>query len=92
MHEEKLRIGDRVIGRNIVDGVDLRGMYGTLICIVDYPNSGRGYCVEWDNKDPRFHSGDGRGRECHCWWCWSNDVEPAEESFYDIQDVAELFA
>lgn len=52
-----MQIGDRI--RNVCYGT------GTIIYKDDYGS----YLVEFDRSNPEFHSGSGRGKDNHCWWC-----------------------
>lgn len=43
------------------------------------------YLVEFENKHPFLHDGDGRGKVDHCWWCEESGLEIVEFTKANLQ-------
>lgn len=59
----KFKVGDRV--QHEAYGL------GTVIYRDEYS-----VLVEFDRSYMSLHSGSGKGKECHCWWCYDEDLTP----------------
>lgn len=68
-------IGEYVVGLDSYEGNDIRGLKGKIICIrEDSPDV---YCVEFEDKPPYGHNGDGHGKDGYCWWVTAGYIRRA---------------
>ena len=87
-YEEKLRdqkvkeyIGKRVVGIRTHDGVDLKGMKGTIVDVIE--RGGRfgesTLAVKWDEYNRQFHTLQGRVARGYGYWVNLNVVKILDE-------------
>ena len=75
--KNEFKVGDRVVGKGNMSGINIDGMTGTIICeyyLADLP----AYGVEFDNEHGYFHSCDGKGKPGYCYWVKDSNLEPLE--------------
>ena len=66
--KSNFQVGDRVTNLNLCGGMQVLGKTGTIKRI-----SGRDHLVEFD-EDIGGHSGDGTGKDTHCWWVFAEGL------------------
>ena len=62
MSERKFKVGDRVIGTGFQDGVNLKGLVGTVI---DVDSGIYDYSIQFDERNEVFHSCGFLGEDYH---------------------------
>jgi hypothetical protein len=75
---ERFKMGDRVVAIDTIDGLSLKGMAGTIICI-DHNSVG----IEFDDEFPDGHDCIG-GRYGYCRWCYVDSEIEHEAEREDI--------
>ena len=76
------KVGDRIIvKRNFkTDCVDFyKGEIGTILKITDW------VLIEWDKSKSSYHSGNGKGKEKHCYWVYTDNLELYEDKVNNIR-------
>lgn len=65
-HARELHEGDRVVAIGKVDGIDLSGLEGTVVCVAEKGSYPYPYGVEFDEPIAEGHSCIGAGKMGHC--------------------------
>ena len=84
----KYNIGDTVIGIGKHDGLEINDRVGKIVFIGSHIAT-----VEFNESfDPvRLHSGDGYGKEGHCWNIPYDKLEKCEEELYTYNVDLDMF-
>ena len=77
------KIGDRVVAKDFISNLDLRGQTGKIINI---NNSDDAMCVEFDNAFSRGHSSNGKGKDGHCRWGNKGNFELTDKPKLKVGD------
>lgn len=84
-------IGDRVMAIGKIDGNDLDGKYGEVICY--HPMGSPSIGVQFDEEIENGHKCDGTGKHGHCWYCFSESltkITDEEEDDVQIEESEEF--
>lgn len=76
--KKKFKVGDKVVGKGIMTRTNIDGMVGKIIK-VESQSSTFHYGVEFEDKNPKFHSCGGEGKSGHCYLVTPNHIEPLKE-------------
>lgn len=85
---ENLKVGDRIIGKGVVDGVDIRNKTGE---VMEVSKTGwYSYCVRFDEPHPHFHK-ETSHTQPRLWWVHYYDIEPLEKCEKDVNEERKFY-